>query len=160
MQHRLARYYGPYSFTISTGSYLATAGERTRERLLARVHAHVVHQLVLGLEGLALAHTLAPVARVHTLLTAAHVVRAQVRHQLVHAREGARARAPRLRLDPVAHDVGARRRRPHVAEKGARFARARHVAVALGVRCRQARRDLVEAVRAVGGQVGGHGGHH
>ena len=54
-----------YLEVLGACEHLAAADKGTRERLLARVHAYVVDQLVLGLERLAFAHTIVPVANVH-----------------------------------------------------------------------------------------------
>lgn len=66
---------------------LAAARERAGEGLLAGVHADVVDELVLGLEGLALARTVLPKADVAALFRAAHVLHCDVVHQLVHGAE-------------------------------------------------------------------------
>ena len=65
--------------------HLATAREGAREGLLASVHPNVVHQLVLGLERLALAGTLLPKTRVVSLLGSADVLHGDVRHDVVDA---------------------------------------------------------------------------
>jgi len=66
---------------------LAAAWVRTRKRLLARVNADVIDELVLGLERLVGTFTTAPVAGVIGLLRSAHVIDGQMRHQLHHRRE-------------------------------------------------------------------------
>ena len=83
----------------------ATCGKRTSERLLARMHTYVIHQLVLGLERLALAHTILPVADVQVLLRVAHVLHRQMSHNLVHAVEDSRTHLLRVLIDPAAHVV-------------------------------------------------------
>ena len=62
-------------------------GEQTGERSLAGVHADVVDQFVLGLERLALAVAVAPIARVVRLLRSADVVDRQVGDELHDGRE-------------------------------------------------------------------------
>lgn len=66
---------------------LAAARERAGEGLLAGVHADVVDELVLGLEGLAFARTVLPEADVAALLWATHVLHHDMVHQLVHGAE-------------------------------------------------------------------------
>ncbi|RUS74996.1 hypothetical protein EGW08_017245, partial [Elysia chlorotica] len=72
---------------LGAGEDFATAGERARERLLARVHPHVVDQLVLGLEGASVPRAALPVAGVVSLLGPAHMLHRDVRDDLVHGRE-------------------------------------------------------------------------
>ena len=87
---------------LGPGEHLAAANVGTRKRLLARVHADVVDQLVLGLEGLELARAVLPEAGVRGEVGAAHVVHRQVRHDVVHGGEGARAQTLGVGIDPAA----------------------------------------------------------
>lgn len=72
---------------FGSGEDFAAAWEGARERLLTGVDANVVHQLVLGLEWLAVAGAVLPEARVVGLLGAPDVFHRQVRDDLVHRRE-------------------------------------------------------------------------
>ena len=65
----------------------AASGERARKRLLARVDPDVVDQLVLGLEGLALARTAVPKASMVGNLGSANVLHSDVGHYFVHRRK-------------------------------------------------------------------------
>ena len=87
---------------LGPGEHLAAANVGTRKRLLARVHADVVDQLVLGLEGLELARAVLPEAGVRGEVGAAHVLHRQVRHDVVHGGEGARAQTLGVGIDPAA----------------------------------------------------------
>ena len=100
---------------LGAGDHRAAAEVRTREGLLARVHAYVVDELVLGLEGAQLARASLPVARVQLLrrravrarqardaLRSADVLHTQVGHYVVHGVEDARAALAALRIDPLA----------------------------------------------------------
>jgi hypothetical protein len=62
----------------------SAAREGAGEGLLARVHADVVDELVLGLEGLELSGASLPVACVARLFRAADVLDGDVRDDLVH----------------------------------------------------------------------------
>jgi len=83
-----------YLEVLAACEHFAAAGEQTREWFLAGVDSNVVDQLVLGLERAQLTAAVAPQADVVGLLSsapraasAAHVLDADVRHQLVHGRE-------------------------------------------------------------------------
>ncbi len=113
-----------YLEVLGASEHFAAADEGTRERLLARVHAYVVDQLVLGLERLATAHTVVPVADVHVGGCCAAAVRTvgadvvvvgdeefggatdmverQVGDDLVHAVEELVAHLLGVRVDPAA----------------------------------------------------------
>lgn len=107
---------------LGAGEDLPAAGEGAGEGLLARVHADVVDQLVLGLEGAAVARAALPEAGVRGALRAAHVLHGEVRHDLVHGGEQLVAHLARRRLlgvEPLAAHVAARRR-AHVAQEGVR----------------------------------------
>jgi len=158
-----------YLQVLTPREHLAAPGERARERLLPGMHPHVVHQLVLGLEGSAVPRTSLPVARVVRLLRPTHVLHGDVRHDLVHGREDLVAGLPGLRLlhvdpearvllfDGVAHEgiEGARAVRAHVHAVVVRHGV--HVAeVVVGVAevvGARVRRHLVELV---GAGVGKH----
>ena len=83
-----------------------TAGDITRKRLLSRVHANVIDQLVLGLEGLALPRTLLPITRVIPRLGSPDMVHLQMIHHLKHVRKDPATRLARMmmgmlvRVDP------------------------------------------------------------
>ena len=113
---------------FAASEHLPAAGEGTRERLLARVHADVVDEFVLRLEGSSVARTGLPEARVVRLFRAPDVFHRDVRHDLVHRREGLSAAGRLLRsllLRPQTR-VLLLDRRSDVAEEGA--AMWRHVA--------------------------------
>lgn len=107
---------------LRPGEDLPAAGEGAGEGLLARVHADVVDQFVLGLEGLALAGTLLPVADVVALLGPPDVLHRDVGDQLVHGAESFIATffgvAQLLGVDPLADQLLLDALLPHVAEKG------------------------------------------
>ncbi|RNA11329.1 hypothetical protein BpHYR1_029048 [Brachionus plicatilis] len=123
---------------FGSGEHFATSEKRTSERLLASVHSN----LVLGLERLALANAVLPVAYVHVLVRAADMVDGQMSHDVVHAIEKLIAVFVGVRVDPSADDLaflvvigrgGGRGRqgrgrggrldglRTHVAQEGARI---------------------------------------
>ena len=83
---------------LAAGEDLPAAGEGAGEGLLPGVHAHVVHQLVLGLEGPPVPHAALPETRVVGLLRPAHVLHRDVRDDLVHGVEDLVAGLARLRL--------------------------------------------------------------
>ena len=117
-----------YLQVLAPREHLPAPRERTGEGLLPGVHPHMVHQLVLGLEGAAVPRASLPVARVVRLLRPADVLHGDVRDDLVHGREDLVAGLPGLRLlhvhpearvlllDGVAHEgvEGARAVRAHV----------------------------------------------
>lgn len=72
---------------LGARKHFAARLERARERLLARVHANVVDQLVFGLEGAAVARAAGPEAGVRRAFGPADVLHRQVRHNLVHCVE-------------------------------------------------------------------------
>ena len=90
---------------LGAGEEAVAAREGAHEGLLPGVHPHVVDQLVLGLEGLALPGALLPVARVVRVLGAADVVDGEVVDDVVHGVEHLPAHLPRVRLLPAAHRV-------------------------------------------------------
>lgn len=110
---------------------LPAAWEGAGKGFLTRMHAYVVDQLILGLEGPTVPCTVLPEARVVRALGSPHVLHRQVRHDFVHGREALGAGLPRaqllrqrevrvvrVRLDPQAgefllHGLS------HVAEEGA-----------------------------------------
>lgn len=108
---------------LTSGEHFSAAGKGTGEGFLSGVHADVVDQFVLGLEGSAVAGAAVPEAGVRGALGAADVLHGDVRDDFVHGAEhlGAHlARRQRLRLDPHAAQLLLQRRRlPHVAEEGA-----------------------------------------
>ena len=57
-----------YFEIFRASKHFATAYERTRKGLLARMHAYMIDQLVFGLERFELARTILPVACVHGLI--------------------------------------------------------------------------------------------
>lgn len=131
---------------LTSGEHFSAAGKGTGEGFLSGVHADVVDQFVLGLEGPAVAGAAVPEAGVRGALGAADVLHGDVRDDFVHGAEhlGAHlARRQRLRLDPHAAQLLLQRRRlPHVAEEGAvrRHGRLRRRLV-------HRRRELVVVVR-------------
>lgn len=114
---------------LTSGEHFSAAGEGTGERFLAGVHADVVDEFVLGLEGSSVAGASVPKAGVRGALGAADVLHRDVRNDFVHGAEhfGAHfARRQRLRLHPHAAQLLFQRRRlPHVAEEGAVLRRRR-----------------------------------
>lgn len=78
------------------------AYEWTREWLFASVNANVIDKLVFGLEGLALADTIAPVTDVYILITTTNMVNCQMGHYFVHAVEDTITHAFGVRVYPVA----------------------------------------------------------
>lgn len=141
-----------YLEVLGAREHLATPGEGAGEGLLAGVHAHVVDQLVFGLEGLAVARAVLPPA--HVLLAVLgrppDVLGGHMRHQLVHGAEGPAARPLALAVAlprPPARELELALGAPlaHVAEERVRVVRA-HVHV----------RVHVQPVLAV--RVGGGGG--
>lgn len=105
------------------GEYFPTSGERARERFLARVHADVVDEFVLGLKRLALPRAVLPVADVVALLGPADVLHGDVRDHLVHGAErpvaGLFGSVHLILVDPFAGQL-LLDRLPHVPEEGPR----------------------------------------
>ncbi|MFN9944398.1 MAG: hypothetical protein ACK56I_33505, partial [bacterium] len=91
-----------YLEILGPGKDLAAGGEGAGERLLPRVDPHMVHQLVLGLEGLLVPGTVLPVAAVVAVLGSAHVVHRQVVHHIVQRVKGAAAHLLRVLILPHA----------------------------------------------------------
>lgn len=69
------------------GEYFPTSRERAWERFLARVHADVVDEFVLGLKRFPFSRTVLPVADVIALLGAADVLHGHMSDHLVHGAE-------------------------------------------------------------------------
>ena len=91
------------SFHISFFTKLFIASSISAcKRLFTSMHSDMIHQLVLGLEGLELARAVLPEAGVRGEVGAAHVVHRQVRHDVVHGGEGARAQTLGVGIDPAA----------------------------------------------------------
>lgn len=110
-----------YFQVLGAREHFAASRERTREGLLACVHANVVHQFVFGLEGLSFSGTFFPKAHVIALLRTADVLGGNVRHELVHGAEGSAAAALiAIRFQPLAHELLFDALLPHVAEEGSR----------------------------------------
>jgi hypothetical protein len=102
--------------------------------LLPRVHADVIHQLVLGFEWFLFAFTVLPQARVLAALRAAHVIHRDVCDHLVHGVEELAADRPLgvggdVWIHPLACVLLLEARAlPHVAQEGSRrVARHPHV---------------------------------
>lgn len=98
--------------------YFATTGKGARERLLARVHANVIDQFVLGFKRLSLARTLFPEADVTALLRSPDVLHRDMVDELVHGAESFRAGflGRLLLVNPLADELlldGL----PHVSQK-------------------------------------------
>lgn len=72
-----------YLEILRPGEDFAAIGKWTRERFLSGVHSYVIHEFVLGLEGLTVTRATLPEARVRCALGSAHVVHCQVRHNVV-----------------------------------------------------------------------------
>ena len=106
---------------LAAGKHFPATRERARERLLAGVHADVIHELVLCLERAPVATAALPEARVIGALGPADVLHRDVRDDLVHRAEQLVARLLRVRL--IGLDPHARQflfhRRAHVAEERA-----------------------------------------
>jgi len=141
-----------YFEVLTSGEHFSAAGEGTREWFLAGVHADVVDEFVLGLEGSSVARAAVPEAGVRGALGAADVFHRDVRNDFVHGAEhfGAHfARRQRLRLHPHAAQLLLQRRRlPHVAEEGAVVVRRRRrLRRRLLVHRRRRRRVVHELVR-------------
>ena len=81
------------------------AGKGAHEGLLPGVDPHVVHELVLGFEGLALPRTLLPVTRMVTVLRAPDVVDGQMVDDVVHRVEHLVADLLRVGVLPHTHRV-------------------------------------------------------
>lgn len=73
-----------YFEIFAARKHLAAILKGTRKGLFARVHANVIDELVLGLEGLSVSVALLPHARVIRALGPADVVDGNVRHDLLH----------------------------------------------------------------------------
>jgi hypothetical protein len=135
---------------LTSGEHFSAAGKGTGEWFLAGVHADVVDEFVLGLEGSAVARAAVPEAGVRGALGAADVFHRDVRDDFVHGAEhlGAHfARRQRLRLHPHAAQLLLQRRRlPHVPEEGA-------VVVVVRRRRRRLRRRLVHRRGVVHGEL-------
>ena len=69
------------------GEYFPTSGERAWERFLARVHADVVDEFVLGLKRFPFSRAVLPEADVVALLGAADVLHGHMSDHLVHGAE-------------------------------------------------------------------------
>jgi len=80
---------------LAACEHFAAARERTLERSFAGVNAHVVDELVLGLERAAAAATAQPAARVVRLLRTTHVFDGEVDDRLLDAAKGPSARSTR-----------------------------------------------------------------
>lgn len=111
-----------------TREYFATTWKRTRERLLASVHADVIDQFVLGFKRFSLARTLFPEANVSALLRSANVLHCDMVDELMHGAESFRAGllgslflvyplADELLLDGLPH-VSQKRPRGSVRSRG------------------------------------------
>lgn len=70
-----------------SGEYFPTSRERAWERFLARVHADVVDEFVLGLKRFPFSRTVLPIADVIALLGAADVLHRHMSDHLVHGAE-------------------------------------------------------------------------
>lgn len=115
---------------LAASEDLAAAGERARKGLLAGVHAYVVDELVLGLEGPAVPGAVVPEAGVVGALGSADVLHGDVGHDLVHGGERLVAQFLGTRLVLV-HPLAAHLLLDglaHVAEEGAGTVRS-HVVV-------------------------------
>ncbi len=112
-----------YFEIFRASKHFATANERTRKGLLARMHAYMIDQLVFGLERLELARTILPVACVHGLIGrrrrqrrqrirrrcvngwttyGAHVLNSQMRDYVVHGKKCTHTQLLRVLIDPFA----------------------------------------------------------
>lgn len=115
---------------LRSGEYFPTSGERAGERFLARVHADVVDEFVLGLKRFPFSRTVLPKADVVALLGPADVLHGHMGDHLVHGAES-----------PVASLLGSVHlvlvnpftgqflfdRLPHVPKEGPRTVVRRHV---------------------------------
>ena len=71
-----------YLEILRPGEDFAAVLKRTRERFLPGVHSYMIHEFVLGLEGLTVTRATLPEARVRCALWSAHVVHCQMRHDV------------------------------------------------------------------------------
>ena len=83
---------------LAAGEHFAASGEGTREGLLAGVHADVVDEFVLGLEGAAVAAAALPETGVVGALGSAHVLHRDVGNNFMHGIEQLVARLLGIRL--------------------------------------------------------------
>lgn len=72
-----------YLEILRPGEDLSASRERTGEGFLSGVHPYVIDELVLGLEGPAVARAALPEARVRRALGSAHVLDGKVRDDVV-----------------------------------------------------------------------------
>lgn len=112
------------------GEYFPASWERAREGLLARVHADVVDEFVLGFKRFPLSWTVLPVADVVALLGPADVLHGHMRDHLVHGAEspvaGLFGSVHLVLVYPLAGQF-LFNRLPHVSEEGPRAVVRRHV---------------------------------
>lgn len=95
---------------LRTGKHLPAGRKRARERLLARVHADMIDQLVLRLERPAVARAAEPEAGVRRTLRPTDVVHRQVRDDLLHRAEDFVARLAATAVRPGPTNAGGQRR--------------------------------------------------
>jgi len=154
-----------YLEILGPGKDLAAGGEGAGERLLPRVDPHVVHQLVLGLEGLLVPGTVLPVAAVVAVLWSAHVVHRQMVHHIVQRVKGAAAHLLRVLILPHADGL-LLHRLPHVAVVRRHVAAvAGHAAVVVAGRGHVMQAERVDVSGCSAGRRGGRrsveaGGEH
>ena len=138
-----------YLEVLAAREDFAAAGKQTRERLLSRVDADVVDELVLGLERAQAAAAVEPEADVDALVGRADVLEPDVRDEVVHRDE--RAAAARAAAHPLTDQLLLdARRRSQVAEQTAACRGAGHVPA--GTERRVARRHGDPAGAVVEGE--------
>jgi len=64
--------------------HFSASVEETWKRFLSRVYPDVIDELVLGFERFELATAVLPKTRIIRLLRSAHVIDADVRHEMIH----------------------------------------------------------------------------
>ena len=117
---------------LRPGKHLPAARKQARERLLPRVHPHMVDQLVLGLEGLPLAGAVLPVARVVRVLRPPDMIHRQVVDNLVQGHEQAVARGAVFLHPQTRHLLVFEPGRGGVMVRGSGHRRCAHVTVVRG----------------------------
>lgn len=109
-----------YLEILRSGEHLSTTRKRARERLLARVHSDVVHQLVFGFERSSIPGASLPTTSMSRTLRSADMFHSQMGHNLMHAPKVLPALFPRhrlLRLHPLALHLLLHRLLSHIPEE-------------------------------------------